>query len=220
LKFEGTKVTEIMTLKENIEMVDGDAKLKDVLNFVVKSPYSNYPVYLKNKNKIVGVLDVDDVLKYTKNKKFDIKVKTISKLPYFVKKDKEIDDLLTEFEGKHFPLAIVLDKKKVVGLVTVEDILEEIVGDIFDKSKRGEVYVKKINDRLFRVDASVFVQEINKRLHVGLRSKHFDTIGSFVEHKLKKTPVRGDKIKLRKIILEVNRITKKHGVKSVQIMKR
>lgn len=220
LKFEGTKVREVMTLREDIEFVNGESKLKDVLNFVVKSPYSRYPVYYKSKNKIVGILDVDDVLKYVNDRKLNVMVKSVSRKAHFVSENEEIDDLLTEFEGRQFPIAMVLKNKKVIGLITVEDILEEIVGDIFDKSKRGELYVRKINDRLFRVDAKVSVQEVNKLLHVGLRSKHFDTIGSFLEHKLKKTPVRGDKIVLKKIVLEVDRVTKKHGVKSVQIMKK
>ncbi|MCD4760125.1 hemolysin family protein [archaeon] len=218
LKFEGTKVVEVMTLKDDIEMVDGEKKLKDVVDFVVKTSYSKYPVYVRS--KIVGVLDVDDVLKAMKNKKFNIKIKSLCKKPYFVDSDKEIDDLLSEFEGKQIPMAIVLDGKKLIGLATVEDILEEIVGDIFDKSKRGGLYIRKINEKLIRVDAKVSVAEVNKVLHVGLKSKHFDTIGAFVEHKLKKVPIRGDKIKLRKVILEVDRVTKKHGIKSVQLMKR
>ena len=137
LKFESTKTSEIMTPKENVKFIDGSKKLKNVLDSVVKSQYSRFPVYGKDKNNINGILDVDDVLKYTKNKKLDVKIKTISRKPRFVREDKDIDGLLTELEGKKIPLAIVIDKrKKTMGLVAIEDILEEIVGDIFDKSKR------------------------------------------------------------------------------------
>ncbi len=219
LEFEGRKVTEVMTPKEGMEMVKGELKLKEVIDFVVKSPYSHFPVYLKNKDKIIGVLDVDDVLRYVKNKKLEVKVKNVAKPISFVPEAKGIDELLTEFEGKKIPLAIVVDEYgNVTGLVTVEDILEEIVGDIFDKSKRESVYVKKISDKLIRVDAKVSVEEINKVLHLGLKKRHFNTLAGFIEHKLRRIPKKGEKLRLKKIIMEVNKVTKQ-GIKSVKIRK-
>ena len=71
LDFEGTKVTEIMTPDANIAMIDGNKKLKQVIDFIIKTPYSRYPVYSKDKDDIVGILDVDDILKYLKNKKLN-----------------------------------------------------------------------------------------------------------------------------------------------------
>ncbi|MFC2143609.1 hemolysin family protein [Candidatus Aenigmatarchaeota archaeon] len=137
LKFETTKVSEIMTPIENVMMIDGSKKLKDALDFIVKSSYSRFPVYGKTKDNVVGILDVDDVLKYTKNNDLNANIKKISRRVRFVSESKDIDDLLTEFEGKKIPIAVVINSRaKVVGLVTVEDVLEEIVGDIFDKSKK------------------------------------------------------------------------------------
>jgi putative hemolysin len=136
LEFDETTVEEIMTPKCDIDMIDGNKTLKQVIDFVVKTPYSIYPVYEGDKDTIIGILDVDDVLKYAKNKRLNVKVKKIVRKVYFVPESKEIDDLLVEFEGKHIPMAVVVDEYGAVkGLVTVEDILEEIVGDIFDKSK-------------------------------------------------------------------------------------
>lgn len=219
LEFEGTKVTEIMTPKVSIKMVDGKLKLKDAIDFVVKTSYSRYPVYLESKDKIIGVLDVGDVLKYAKNERLGVKVRKIMMPVYFVPESKEIDDLLVEFEGKKLPLAIVVDEYgDVSGLVTVEDILEEIVGDIFDKSKRKSIYIKKVSDKLIRVDAKATVEEVNKILHLGLRAGHFDTIAGFVEHKLKRIPMKGAKISLRKVVIEVDKVTPQ-GIKSVKIIK-
>lgn len=219
LEFKGTKVTEIMTPKADIEMVDAESKLNEVIDFVVKTPYSRYPVYLGDENKIVGILDVDDVLKYTRNKRLDVKVKDIARPVFFVPESKEIDDLLTEFEGKEVPLAIVVDEYSYVsGLVTVEDILEEIVGDIFDKSKRTSVYIKKVSDNLIRVDAKASVEEINKILHLGLKEKEFNTIAGFIEHRLRRIPKKGEKIRLKNITVEVDKVTKQ-GIKSVKIIK-
>lgn len=218
LDFEGTKVTEIMTQKPDMQMVDGKAKLKNIINFVVKSPYSRFPVYFKSKDKIIGVLDVDDVLKHLKNKKLNTKIRNITRPILFVPYSKEIDDLLTEFEGKKIPIAIVVDEYgNVDGLVTVEDILEEIVGDIFDKSKRKNIYIKKINKNLIRVDARASVEEINRALHLGIKKQHFETLAGFIEHKLQKIPKRGEKIYLKNSTIIIDKVTKQK-IKSVNIV--
>ncbi|MEE9525297.1 MAG: hemolysin family protein [Candidatus Woesearchaeota archaeon] len=219
LEFEGTKVISIMTPKANIDMVDGNKKLKEIIDFVVKSPYSRYPVYMNTRDNIVGILDVDDVLKYAKNKRLDVKVKNISKKPFFVPRSKKIDALLSEFETKKAPLAIVVNEYgNVSGLVTVEDILEEIVGDIFDRSERRSVYVKKVHPKLIRVDARASVEEINKMLQLGLKGEHFDTLAGFIEHKLQRIPKKGEKIQLKNVVIEVESVTKQ-GIKSVKVIK-
>jgi Mg2+/Co2+ transporter CorB len=219
LEFRGTKVTEVMIPEASIEMVDGNLELKDVIDFVVKTPYSRYPVYSEDRDKIVGILDVDDVLKYAKNKNLNIKVKDSVRPAFFVPQSKEIDDLLSEFERKRVALAIVVDEYgKVSGLVTVEDILEEIVGEIFDKSRRKSVYIKKVSDKLIRADAKASVEEINKILHLGLKGKDFNTIAGFVESRLQRIPKKGEKIKLRNVTIEIDEATKQ-GIKSVKIIK-
>lgn len=217
LRFEGTKVTEVMVPKVEIEMINGKLRLKEVIDFVVKSPFSRYPVYFGNKDKIIGILDVDDVLKYAKNKKLDVRVKSIVRPPYFIPETKEIDDLLVEFEGEKTPIAIVVDEfGSVSGLVTVEDILEEIVGEIFDKSKRGSVYIRKINADLIRADARASVEEIGKVLHLSFDGKRMGTIAGFIIRKLERIPRKGERIKLKNVTIEIDKVTKQ-GIKSVKI---
>ena len=220
LKFQRTTVVEIMTPKSNAEMIDGNKTLKNVIDFVVKTPFSRYPVYTKNRDEIIGILDVDDVLKYAKDKKLGVKVRKVVRKAYFVPESKEIDDLLTEFEGKHVPMAIVVNEYSyVIGIVTVEDILEEIVGNIFDKSKRKSVYVRKVSNNIIKVDAKITIEEINRELHLGIRKGHFDTLGGFVEHKLRRVPKRGDKIQLKRVTLIVDNATKQ-GVRSLKIIRK
>lgn len=219
LQFEGTKVTEVMTPKANVEMVDGKKQLKDVIDFVVKTPFSRYPVYSGTRDKIVGVLDVDDVLRYAKNKKLNVKVNLVVRDVFFVPQSKRIDALLSDFESKKVRLAVVVDEYGgVSGLVTMEDILEEIVGDIFDKSKRNSVYIKKVDEKLIRVDAKASVEEINKVLHLGLKAGHFETLAGFVEHKLQRIPKKGEKIRLKNVVIQVDQVTRQ-GIKSVKIIK-
>jgi len=93
-----------------------------------------------------------------------------------------------------------------------------MVGDIFDKSKRQSVFIKKVNDQLLRVDAKISVEEINKMLHLGIREKHFNTMAGFVEHKLGRIPKKGEKIELRKITIVIDETTNQE-IKSVKIIK-
>lgn len=137
LYFEDTPVTKIMTPKEKIKSIDGDIKIKDAIDYISKHGHSRYPVYFEDDDNIIGVVDVDDVLKAIKEKKSNDLVKDIIRSIEFVSPDKEIGDIFYDFEDKSVLMAIVVDRSgDVIGLLTIEDILEEIVGNIFDKSNR------------------------------------------------------------------------------------
>lgn len=137
LDFDDTKVTKIMTPASKISLIDGDKNINDAISFIVKKSYSRYPVYLEEENNIIGVVDVDDILKAIKDGNTSSKIKDIIRFVEFVLPEKEIGDLLFEFEDKSVLMAIVINKDgEVLGLITIEDILEEIVGNIFDKSNK------------------------------------------------------------------------------------
>jgi CBS domain containing-hemolysin-like protein len=219
LKFGETTVEEIMTPRVDLVMIDGNKKISEVFNQIVKTPYSRYPVYDRSQDKIEGILDIDDVLMQVKNKKLGLKVRTIVRPVLFVPETKEIDDMLTEFEGKEVPMAIVVDEYgDVQGLITVEDILEEIVGDIFDKSK-----VKGLDfdpeKKVVVIDAKTPIDDVNRGLKLGIRGDYFNTIGGYMVDKLGRVPREGERIKLRGCVLEVARATRQ-GVKRVRIIKR
>lgn len=219
MEFEGTKVTDIMTPKMNIETVDGSKTLKEVIDFVVRSPFSRFPVWKRERNRIIGILDVDDVLRYAKSGKLGKRVSSTVRKVFFVPESKEIDDLLVEFEGKDLPMAIVVDEYgHISGLVTIEDILEEIVGEIFDKSRRVSVHIKRLSDKVARVDGKTSVQEINKVLHLGLDEKKFNTIAGFIEGKLERIPRRGEKVAIKNAVIEITSVTPQ-GIKSVKVTK-
>lgn len=220
LKFEGTKVTQIMTPKSEIEMINGEEELKDIINFVVKSPYSRYPVYFKDNDEIIGTLDVDDILKKAKDNKLNTKVRKITKDAYFVPESKEIDDLLSDFEKQKDSMAIVVDEYgEVIGLVTIEDILEEIVGEIFDKSKRSSLNIKKVGEKSIKAKAETSVEEINRALDINLEEKEFNTIAGFVTNRMQRIPRKGEKVRLRNITIEIDKVNRKK-IQSVKISKK
>lgn len=219
LKFGGTTAREIMTPRIDMIIIDGNKKLNEVLDLIVKTPYSRYPVSIE-KNKIEGIIDIDDVLLQVRDKKLNKKVKDILRPILFVPETKEIDDLLTEFEGKEVPMAIVVDEYgDIEGLVTVEDILEEIVGDIFDKSKAKNFYLKNMKENVITVDAKAPIDELNKALSLGIKPGQFNTIAGYIQDRLQRIPHVGEKIKLRNATIEIMETTKQ-GIKSVKIIKR
>jgi putative hemolysin len=218
LKFGGTTAKEIMTPSVEMVLIDGNKKVSEVLDLIVRTPYSRYPVFLERENKIEGILDIDDVLKQVKEKKLGKKVKDFVRPVIFVPESKEADDLLTELEGKEVPMAIVVDEYgEVEGLVTVEDILEEIVGDIFDKSKIRNLPYKRLSKGVIRVDAKAPIDEINRVFKLGIKGDKFNTISGYIIHKLQRIPHAGEKIKLRNATLEVEEVTKQ-AIKTVKII--
>jgi putative hemolysin len=218
LKFGQTTADEIMTPRVNMVLINGENKLNDVLDLIIKTPYSRYPVYLGNRDKIEGIIDIDDVLKQVKNKKLNVKIKTFLRPILFIPETKEIDDLLTEFEGKDVPMAIVVDEYgDVQGLVTVEDILEEIVGDIFDKSKIKSLKFSPQQKKIC-LDATTSIDDINRSLKLGLRGEKFNTIAGYVVETLGRVPRVGEKIRLKNATIEVTQATKQ-TVKRVKIIK-
>ncbi|MAG39428.1 hypothetical protein CMI41_00460 [Candidatus Pacearchaeota archaeon] len=216
IKFGETTAKEIMTPEVEMVKIDGNKKISEVLDFIVKTPYSRYPVYDKNESEIIGIIDIDDVLKQVRLRKLSTKVKRIVKPILFVPETKEIDDLLTELEGKDVPMAIVVDEYgDIEGIITVEDILEEIVGDIFDKSKVKQLKFAKDQDSVL-IDAKTPLGEINRALGLKINGEKSNTIGGYISDKLGKIPQQGEKIKLRKVTLEVRKATNKK-IKKIRI---
>lgn len=219
LRFRDKKVTEIMTPKVKMSMIDGKAILKDVVDFVIKEPYSRFPAYKDDDDKIVGILDVDDVLDHIKNKKLEVKVASLLRPATIVPESKEIDDLLTEFEGEDVPMAIVVDEYgEVSGLVTIEDILEEIVGDIFDKSQRESVYIKKLDNKILKVNAGVPIEELKRVSKLDFGKGDFNTLAGFIQSKLQRMPKKGEEIKMKKMTIVIDSVTKQR-IRSVRIIK-
>jgi len=112
-----------------------------------------------------------------------------------VPESKEIDDLLYEFENNNEEIAIMVDEYgDVSGLVTVKDIINEIMSDIFEKRKTEIVFVKNLNENQIRVDVRVSLKEVNKFLKLDLKEEHFNTIAGYIMAKLKKIPEKGSKL--------------------------
>lgn len=220
IEFEKTQATEIMTPKTEMEILDGDKSIGDVLNFVVRTPYSRYPVYKGERDKIVGIADVDQILAVVKSGNLKRKVSSISTKPRFVPESKEIISILADFEKWKTPIAIVVDEYgHVMGLVTMDDVLEEIVGDIFDKSKKVHSYVKVVGPKEFIVDGRLSMEILDDYVDLNIDEKGFDTIAGLVLKKLGRIPEKGEAIRFEKFNIKVESASEKH-IRKVRIIKR
>jgi putative hemolysin len=220
VEFEKTHVSEIMTPSTEMEMLDGDKSIGEVLNYVVKTPYSRYPVYKEGKDRVTGIADVDQVLAAVKTGKLKKRVSAISSKPRFVPESKEIISLLADFERWKTPIAIVVDEHGyVAGLVTMDDILEEIVGDIFDKSKKVHSYIKVVGPKEFIVDGRASMDILDDYVDLRVAERGFDTIAGLVLKKLGRIPENGEVIRFENFRIKIESASEKR-IRKVRIIKR
>lgn len=209
MEFSDTMVSKIMWPRVEMRIIKADASLKQGIEFIVATGYSRIPVYEGTIDNIVGILYCKDVLKYFTNDNSDlekIKVKDIMRKPCFVSTNKKLDDVLREFQRQHMHMGIVVDEYGgTAGLVTFEDLLEEIVGDIQDEydndTKRGEL-IKILDEKTAIVKAKISIDELNKLFELNLPEEtSYDSLGGFITSITEVLPKKGDVIDYKNILL-------------------
>lgn len=140
-RFNDTTIADIMTKREDIVAVDVNEKSYNIINMIRKNRYTRMPVYYDKLDSVIGILNVKDIiLSYPNIKGKTLDVREIMRNPYFVNHTDNIDDVFKDMQNKRISMAVVMNKKEVVGVVTLEDMIEEIVGNIFDEyDNRGVV---------------------------------------------------------------------------------
>ena len=193
IELDETPVSTIMTPRTDINAVPEDASYEDVRGVILKSGHSRIPVYESSVDHIVGVVYAKDLLRLDPQGPFDAR-QVMRKAPY-VPQTKTLDELLEEFRATKVQIAIVLDEYGgTAGLVTIEDILEELVGEIDDEyDQRPPPAMNRLDDDTLEVDARVHVSEINEELKIELpEEEDYETIGGFVFATLGKIPAAGE----------------------------
>ena len=194
IEFRNTSVGQSMTARRDIIALPIGAELDQVKNVVEESGHSRIPVYEGNLDRIVGVLYARDLLKHLGEppEKFDIR--SAMRPAFFVPATKPLRDLLHDFRVQKVHIAIVLDEYGgTAGLVTIEDVLEELVGEISDEHEPGEpAMLRRINDHTVEVDARMYVDQLNRVLDLDLpEDAGYETIGGFVSNTLGRIPQAG-----------------------------
>lgn len=197
LEFRDAAVSEIMTRRVDMECIDGDLTLAEARSQFEKFSHSRIPVYEENRDRVLGVIYLRDVLAWVGKPELEKKhLKELARRPFFVPEMKRIGELLRDFQSRRVHLAIVLDEYGgVAGLITIEDILEEIVGEIRDEYDQKEVEheIAELEDGSLQLDARIRVDDMNEEYGTDIPDyEDYDTIGGYVSAKLGRIPARGE----------------------------
>jgi CBS domain containing-hemolysin-like protein len=194
VELSDTTVKEIMVPRTDTDFISANASQEEILTNICESEHSRFPVYKDTVDNVIGILHVKDVLKaLVSQKTFDIH--ELVRKPFFVPVSKHIDDLLRELKHKKIHIAIVVDEYGgVSGIVSMEDILEEIIGDIQDEFDHETEDVVKLEDGTWLCDARVNIDVLAEETKLDLPIDDFDTLGGFVFDLFGKVPVKNEKI--------------------------
>lgn len=207
---------DIMVPRVHVTFADVESTYDELIEIFREDKFTRLPVYKDSQNNIVGIINMKDLLLYDKNEEFVID--RFLRKPHFTYETKSISDLLVEMKDSTFNIAIVLDEYgDMAGLITLEDILEEIVGEIHDEyDEKEDELVQKISDREYIIEGSMHLDDVNDHLNTELDSEDYDSLGGFIIEHLDRLPVAGDEViteeGIRLIVekLDKNRIEKVH----------
>ena len=190
-----TEVKEVMIPRIDVDFIPLDMETEELLKRVAESGHSRFPVYNESIDNVVGILYVKDLIN-SFAKKEPIDLEKIIRKPFFVPESKRIDGLLREFKRRHVHIAIAVDEYGgISGIVCMEDIIEEIVGDIQDEFDNEGEDISSIGEGLWLCDARVDMDDLAECLHTELPSDEFETLGGFVFDLFGKIPVRYEKVR-------------------------
>lgn len=175
-----TAVKDVMIPRIDVDFISIDTPEEELLEKIARSGHSRFPVYNDSIDNVVGVLYVKDIIKVF-SKKEHVDLQKLPRKAYFVPESKKIDGLLREFKGRHQHIAIAIDEYGgVSGIVCMEDIIEEIVGDIQDEFDNEQEDIVTIGKNVWLCDARVDIDDLNDALGSSLPAEDFDTLGGFV----------------------------------------
>ena len=189
-----TLVREIMIPKTDMILVNSNSSIKDAMETFFKTRYSRVPVYEGNSDNIIGIVhqkDIFDLLYHEQNKTLKELVRPV----LFIPETQKINQLLSDFLKKHIHMAIIIDEYgSVAGLATLEDIIEEIVGEIVDEHERTTADIVQLERGGWLVDASVSLEKIEDLLNIKIIAEDSVSLGGFLAEKLQHIPRKGERV--------------------------
>ncbi len=203
-EFNDKTVSEVMIHRTEVYAIEIGSNIEDILSELKEYKYSRIPVYDENIDNIVGVLFIKDLLAYVYTKK-EAKIKKLMRPAYFVSESKPINEFFKEMQRDKQQLAIVLDEYGgTAGIITMEDIIEELVGNIFDEYDDVEKDYEKIDENTFMIDGSVSIYELRKILNVDIPEGDYDTLSGYLIELLGRIPKDDEKP-----VIETEKVTYK-----------
>lgn len=224
LEFDNKMLREIMTPRVDITAISSKSNLDDLMDLIKEKKYSKIPLYDDNVDKIKGIIYAKDILPYLiGSRSKDIKISSFCKEALFVPENKPIDDMLDEFKQKKTQIAIVVDEwGGTAGLVTVEDIVEEVLGEIRDPYDIEKDLFTKLDEDNYIFDAKIGIYDVEEELNVNFpEDRDYDTLGGYIFFQLEKIPKKGESVDFNSWNFEVlsiidNRIQKVKAKKNIE----
>ena len=194
-EFDDIVAADVMTHRTELECVELGDGIDDILNIAMSEGYSRIPVYEDEVDNIKGIIYVKDLLKYIgKSVPSSFKISKVMREAYFIPESKRCGDLFNEMTEKHLQMVIVSDEYgSTAGIVTIEDLLESIVGNMQDEYDNEEEDVEQVNEDLFNFDGMTDIEEVGEVLGITLPEGEYDTIGGFIMSELGRIPQEDEK---------------------------
>lgn len=188
-----TAVKEVMIPRIDVDFLSLDTPSDEILERISESGHSRFPVYDESIDNVIGILYVKDIVKLLP-KKEEIKLEKVVRKPFFVPESKRIDSLLREFKRRHIHIAVAVDEYGgVSGIVCMEDIIEEIVGDIQDEFDNEGEDITELSSGVWLCDARIDLDDLAEKIEAELPVDEFETLGGFVFDLFGKIPVKYEK---------------------------
>ena len=212
-------VREVMVPRIDIVATPERSTVRDALDSIVESGHSRIPIFDGSIDNVTGVVYAKDLLKFLRDGLQTAPVQPLAREPYYVPETKKVDELLHEMQQRHVHLAIVIDEYGgTAGLITIEDLIEEIVGEIQDEYDVEEALIEEVSDQEALFDARVSIRDVNDTLDLDIEDEDFDTLGGLLYHELGKVPTVGDEVRVDGALVKVLTTTGRR-VRKVRVTK-
>jgi putative hemolysin len=216
-EFDNKLAREIMTPRIKVFAIDISEDKEEYFDELFEMKYSRIPVYEEDVDNIIGVLYIKDILREAKKHGFeDIDIRSILHEPYLVPESKNIDELFREMQHQKKYFAILINEYgEFSGVVTIEDLVEEIMGDIEDEYDENEPQITKIDEYTYLIDGLISIDELNDRFDLDITSEDYDTVSGFVIDELGFIPKEGNhqKLQYKNLIFELVSVKEKRIAK-------
>jgi putative hemolysin len=180
-EFDETEASEVMTHRTDIEALEVSMTEKEILKIISTQTFTRYPVYEENLDTIIGTVHLKDFLPYLLGKRKTLRLKTIMRKPYFIPESHNISDLMREMQQTKNHIAIVLDEYGgTSGLVTFEDVIEELIGNVSDEFDDEDIEIHKLAHNSYQMLGSTNIYDVEDELELGIDVEAYDTLAGFI----------------------------------------
>ena len=214
--FGDAVASDVMVPKIDMTMADINSTYDELIDIFRKEKYTRIPIYQGTADTVIGIINMKDLLLYNPDKIFD--VRDFLRSAFFTYESKKVSELMMEMKKTSVNIVIVLDEYGVTsGLITLEDLLEEIVGEIHDEYDADEDCVREVAPNKYIIEGQLKIADLNDRLDLKLHSEEYDSVGGLIIEKLDRFPNPGDKIIIDNISLKVVSMDKMR-IDSIEVM--